>query len=184
MLTIEELANAYCLFMANAYRLIEDGERLAAAQRHLGAIGSFQAAVEEIVRGHLIEKAVAFEDSDVTSWQEYWTVLGSRERLLALLTGDIHREIYDSEKARADYVSGINLLPLDFSRIRFDGNIFLPPGGDLAGMTDMESAAKAYYKYVMGLFNAFNFFGLPNPAAQLKTFWGIRAAARNQSLVR
>lgn len=183
-LSIEELANGYCLFMANAYRLIEDGEKLAATRRHLGAIGCFQAAVEEIVRGHLLEKVVAVEESDAAAWNAFGKTLDDRSRLLDVLTGEIHQEIYRSGTAQEDHARWIPLLHLDFVRTRFDGRLFVPPGGNLAGLDDMESAARGYYKYVLGLFNAFNFFGLPNPAAQLKTFWGLRAAARNQSLLR
>lgn len=184
VLTLEELANGFCLFMANGYRLIEDGEKLLAARRPLGALGCFQNAAEELVRGHLLSGAVTLEDDDGAGWTRLWADLNDRARLREILEAQIHPDIYRNEKSRARYERGAKLLPLEFVRIAFRNGRFDAPGGDLAGLPTIDDAARGYYEYVMGLFHAFNFFGLPNPATQIKTFWGLRQAARNQRLLR
>lgn len=186
ILTLEEMANAYCLLMANAYRLIEDGEKLNAARRPLGALGCFQAAVEELVRGHLIAKAVLLDDQDEDGWRQFWSDFSDRRRLLDVLERDIHPAIYANAESKERYAQGFALLALDFVTNRFDEATgrFLPPGGDLAGFPSMEAASRGYYEYVMGLYHAFNFYGLPNPATQIQTFWGLRMGARNAALVR
>jgi len=183
VLSLEEMANSFCLLMANAYRLIEDGEKLSAARRHTGAVGSFQAAVLEIIRGHLIAEAVLLEDDDADGWDRFWEDQNDRARLLRILEDQIHDKMYRDQRAHERYQRGLSLLPLEFVRISFDGRLFLPPGGDLAGHENIEAAARSYYEYVMGLFHAFNFYGLPNPATQIQTFWGLRMAARNAKLV-
>jgi len=184
VLTLEELANGYCLFMANGYRLIEDGEKLLAARRPLGALGCFQQAAEELVRGHLLSEAVVLEDEDAAGWTRFWRDLSDRTRLLEILDAQIHPDIYRNEKSRERYERGAKLLPLEFVRIAFRSGRFDAPGGNLAGLPSVEDAARGYYEYVLGLFHAFNFYGLPNPATQIQTFWGLRVAARNQRLVR
>ncbi len=186
ILSLEELANSYCLMMANAYRLIEDGEKLSAAGRALGALGSFQAATEELVRGHLIGQAVLFDDADATAWNAFWETMNDRKKLLQVLENEIHNEIYRSEDARRRYDVGFSLLKLDFVLNTFETSTgqYRPPGGDLNGLPSMENAAKAYYEYVIGVYHAFNFYGLPNPATQAQTFWGLRTGARNAPLVR
>jgi hypothetical protein len=186
VLTLEELANAYCLMMANAYRLIEDGEKLSAAGRPLGAVGCFQAATDELVRGHLIGKAVLLEETDDAGWSEFWANMNDRARRLAILERDIHPDIYRSDDSRGRYRTGMTLLPREFIHNHFEAATgrFLPPGDDTAAIGDMRAVAKAYYEYVIGLYHAFNFYGLPNPATQIQTFWGLRMGARNESLVR
>lgn len=172
--------------MVNAYRLIEDGEKLIAAGRALGAIGSFQAATEELVRGHLISKAVLLDDGDSAGWGVFWETMTSRTKLLHVLETDIHSEIFRSEDSRRRYDVGFSLLKLDFIHNTFDAATarFLPPGGDMNGLDSMQLAAKSYYEYVIGVYHAFNFYGLPNPATQAQTFWGLRTGVRNASLVR
>lgn len=182
-LSIEELANGFCLLMANAYRGIEDGEKLTAARRYAGALGAFQGAAEEIARGYLVEGAVLLEESDAAGWTRFWTDFNDRSRLLDLLAGEIQDRMFRNAAAQERYRRGLRLLPLDFQRIGFDGGIFTPPGHGLAGEAGIESAARAYYEYVMGLFHAFNFFGLPHPATQVQTFWGLRAGHLNRHLV-
>jgi len=186
ILSLEELANSYCLMMANAYRLIEDGEKLSAAGRALGAIGCFQAATAELVRGHLIGQAVLFEDSDVDAWRVFWETVGDRRKLIDVLENEIHPEIYRGEDARRRYDVGFSLLKLDFVNNTFNAakGQYRPPGDDLSGLPSMEVAAKSYYEYVIGVYHAFNFYGLPNPATQAQTFWGLRTGARNAPLVR
>ena len=177
------MANAYCLMMANAYRLIEDGEKLAAVGRPLGAIGSFQSGLDEMVRAYLLEKAVLLEDSDHDGWNNFWSQCEDRAQLLAVLGSDIHPEIYASRDSQEKYRRGFSLLSLDFTRNRFDGDRFLPPGGALAGFDTMDKAAAAYYEYVMGVYHGLNFYGLPRPATQVQTFWGLRIGAQNAKLV-
>jgi hypothetical protein len=186
VLSLEELANSFCLMMANAYRLIEDGEKLHAAGRHLGAIGSFQAATDELVRGHLISKAVTLTDRDGEGWKEFWSGMNDRSKRLEVLEREIHPEIYKSDDSRRRYHESFALLGLDFVCNRFEeaSGRFLPPGGSLGGLSSMEEAAKSYYEYVIGLYHAFNFYGLPNPATQAQTFWGLRMGAQNESLAR
>lgn len=186
VLTLEELANAYCLMMANAYRLIEDGEKLSMAGRYVGAIGSFQAATDELVRGHLISNAVLLADEDAAGWREFWATMNDRSKRLQVLEKEIHHNIYRSEESKHRYDRGFALLSRDFVHNTFDeaSGTFLPPGGDLAGHASMQEAGKSYYEYVIGLYHAFNFYGLPNPATQIQTFWGLRAGARNAPLAR
>ena len=176
-LSLEECANAYCLLMANAYRLIEDGEKLSAQKRFVGAVGSFHAAAHEIVRAHLISHAVVLEESNEAGWRRFWFDIDDRSRRLEILESDIHPSIYRSETARTRYAESFRLLDDDFRHVAYDDarEIFLPPGGaHLADHADKE-LARLSYEYIMGLFHAFNFYGLPNPLTQIKTFYALRA---------
>ena len=184
-LSLEELANGYCLLMANGYRLIEDGEKLSAQKRFLGALGCFEAASEELARGHLLTRAVLLEDDDVDGWRRFWAIYEDRLALRKLLEDEVHHEIYKNEDARRRYNRAFPLLGLDFTHIRFEknGDRFLPPGEPAAGYS-IDETARIYYEYVLGLYHGLNFYGLPNPATQVQTFWGLRAGHRNRSLAR
>jgi hypothetical protein len=176
VLSLEECANGYCLAMTNAYRLIEDGEKLLIQRRFLGAIGCFQAALDELVVGFLISKAVTFADDDEAAWENFWAVFHDRAARRTLLEREIHPRVYRDADAEDRYGDGHRLLPFDFVATTFDDHAlcFVPPGGGVMNEGNERETAGRYYEYIMGLFHAFNFYGLPNPAAQAKTFWAMK----------
>jgi hypothetical protein len=176
-LSLEESANAYCLAMANAYRLIEDGERLSAHKRFVGASGAFSSAIHELVKGFLISEAVVLRENDASGWRTFWDDVNDTERRRRVLFERIHPLIYRSSEARTRYTDAFELLAEPFGPVLFDGERFQPPGGRCLVKHGDAASARLLYEYVMGLFHAFNFYGLPNPRTQAETFWALRSTS-------
>lgn len=175
-ISLEELTNGYCLAVANAFRLVEDGETLYMQKRFNGAAGLFRDAVNEIVKAHLIQKAVLLEDSDTDGWELFHRQFHGWKEKLEVLDKDIHPFIYKSDDARRRYEQAHELMEIDFTRLAFDetSKIFLPPGGNIFSKRSDKDIVKILYEYVLGLFHAFNFGGLPDPKSQYQSFRAMK----------
>ena len=174
--SLEELANGYCLAVGNAFRLVEDGEKLFHIKRYSGAAGLFRDAVNEVVKAHLIHNAVTLAEDDEAGWNLFWKKFRGWQEKFDVLETEIHPHIYRTDEAKARYAKAHPLLKVDFTRLRFHEEMvqFLPPGANLLGHGNDEEITRTLYEYVLGLFHAFNFGGLPNPKTQFETFRAMK----------
>ena len=177
-LSIEELSNAYCLVIANSYRLVEDAEKSFGQKRFISAAASVSQAILEIVRGHIITQAAALQENS-SEWSWFWEGMKNKNQQIKFLEEQIHPKVFRNEKDSEKYKIVTKVLKEDFVQVYFnpDSEIFLPPGHELLASGKDKEIAKEIYEYVLSLYRALNIHGLPAPAAQYKIFSHLNSMA-------
>ncbi len=182
--SLESLAEAFCMTIANAYRLVEDGEKLLRNNRYLGAVGSFYHAIDEIVRAHLIGKAAAFKTEDQERWNGFWRVSENRPEKLRILESEVHANIFPDPREAEGAKGLLEKIKSEFVYVAYDptSGAFVPPGEVVVRSNQVATLAKDLHHYVLRLFSFFNFQGLPTPQSVLQVFRDVhpepdRAAA-------
>ena len=91
---VAELARGHCLAVANARRLILDGELLLNSGSFLSAISQFRLAVEELAKAHLITNASVFKTTDTEKWKWFWSAFDNHREKLRIIEYEFHWEHY------------------------------------------------------------------------------------------
>ena len=178
---LDELSQAYCLAVANSYRLVEDAEKLFGNRRFLAAVASCKNAVEELLKAHLISKAVLFDENDAEKWDWFWDVFPDRLKKLNFLETEIHSNIFKNRSDTEEYMEVVEVLKENFVGVWFDKkkDKFAPPGDILAKSPDERALARRIYEYVLSLYKALNIHGLPKPWDTKEVFKHMREKKNN-----
>lgn len=168
-LTLEELANGHCLAVANAFRLIQDGEVLLEAKKWLSAINLFKLASEELAKAHIITQASVFDESDSEKWEWFWRSLSDHREKLRILEYELHWGGYQDKDEFNRRVSLLRRQREDTLYVGFnhEQRTFIAPGSVLG---DAEEFATVQHRYVIGVLQLFVVAGLPTPEVQLSVY--------------
>ncbi len=159
-LPIRELARGHCLSVANADRLIRDGEILLNLGRYLSAINEFRLAVEELAKAHLMTQASKFRSSDAEKWKWFWKAFDDHREKLRIIEYEFHWDGYQDKNEFNRRVSFLRTareksIYVDFDRSQ---NVFSSPEGYF---DDAAKLAILDHEYVIKIYAMFTLSGMP-----------------------
>jgi AbiV family abortive infection protein len=157
---IPELAKGHCLAVANARRLIVEGELLLKSGGYLSAINQFRLAVEELAKAHLISQASTFKETDTEKWKWFWAAFNDHREKLRIIEYEFHWESYRDREEFNRRISVLRnsrekVLYVDFDRAN---KKFSSPDQHLA---DPGTMAVLDHQYVLKIYELFTVAGMP-----------------------
>ena len=159
-LPIRELARGHCLSVANADRLIRDGEMLLSSGRFLSAINEFRLAVEELAKAHLMTQPSTLRSTDADKWKWFWSAFDDHREKLRIIENEFHWDRYQDKNEFNRRVSFLRTareksIYVDFDRSR---NVFSSPEDYFV---DAANLASLDHQYVTKIYAMFTLSGMP-----------------------
>ena len=155
------LAEGYFKSIENGKRLIDDGQVLLRNGRYLGAINFFRLATEEIIKAHLLNQPVTYNEGELEKWKWLWHAFHSHLEKQKIILLEFHGKSFKDENEFNETAKIIHSTRIDsiYVKFDFDKERFLSPEESLKYYGDLKTIAAREFEYAMALFKYFTISG-------------------------